>query len=149
VARQLEQALQHFADVTERTLAGGPWRDKPGTGAGGGLGFALLAFTGARVTSGANLVADLVGFDPVGADVVITGEGCLDRQTATGKVADFVLMQSLPVGAKVVALVGSARHGAGSRFDHIAVLGRDGLLRPRELLQARAEQMARRVSRTR
>jgi glycerate kinase len=83
----LEEALLTLADVAERDLPGGPWRDLPGAGAAGGLGFGLAAFTGANLLPGAALVADLVGLDAAlaGAEAVLTGEGALVAQSAAGK----------------------------------------------------------------
>src|SRR5699024_10323685 len=80
---ELEAALASFADVVERDLPAGPWRDVEGAGAAGGLGFGLLAFCSARIRGGAEVVAELVGYASavVGADIVITGEGKLDSQS--------------------------------------------------------------------
>ncbi len=84
----LTRALERFADVVERDLDGGPWRDLPGAGAAGGLGFGLAAFCGARIVPGAPLVAELVELERKldGASIVVTGEGALDSQTGAGKV---------------------------------------------------------------
>jgi glycerate kinase len=62
-------------------------RDVPGAGAAGGMGAALLAFMGARMERGVELVLDAVGFDRrlEGADLALTGEGKIDAQTAFGK----------------------------------------------------------------
>ena len=90
---ELERILERFADVVERDLDGGPWRDLPGAGAAGGLGFGLAAFCGARLVPGAPLVAELVELERKldGASIVVTGEGALDGQTGAGKVPSFVL----------------------------------------------------------
>jgi glycerate 2-kinase len=58
--------------------------DVPGAGAAGGLG-AALASLGAELLPGAPLVLDLAGFDPTGYDLVVTGEGTVDRTTVRGK----------------------------------------------------------------
>ena len=140
----LERSLERLADVVERDLDGGPWRDLPGAGAAGGLGFGLAAFCGARIAPGAPLVAELVGLDArlAGAAIVITGEGRLDRQTATGKVPAYVLSLARARGLKVLALAGRIEDGAGDRFDAAAELGAEGLRRPAELLRARAAELA-------
>ena len=57
-----------------------PFADLPGAGAAGGLG-AALASLGAELLPGAPLVLDLIGFDPGGYDLVVTGEGTVDRTT--------------------------------------------------------------------
>ena len=71
-----------------------PWRpsgarirDRPGAGAAGGLGFAALAFLGARMRPGIEVVLELVSSRArvAGAALVVTGEGSLDAQTLRGK----------------------------------------------------------------
>ncbi len=66
--------------------------DQPGSGAAGGLGFGLRTFCGARILSGARLVATLNNLYQrmEQADLCITGEGCTDRQTLSGKVCQVV-----------------------------------------------------------
>ncbi|MBI3830334.1 MAG: glycerate kinase [Planctomycetes bacterium] len=84
--RLLDRALANFARVTKRDL-GKHVRNVRGAGAAGGLGAGSLAFLNARLTPGIELVLDAVGFDARvrGADMVVTGEGMLDRQTLMGK----------------------------------------------------------------
>jgi glycerate 2-kinase len=82
----LEAGLRRWADIAE----GGPGagtRDAPGAGAAGGIGFAALLFLGARMRPGIELLLELASFGPRldGAQLVITGEGSLDRQTLHGK----------------------------------------------------------------
>ena len=105
----LTRALERFADVVERDLDGGPWRDLPGAGAAGGLGFGLAAFCGARIVPGAPLVAELVELERKldGASIVVTGEGALDGQTGAGKVPAFVL------GSRPQAWLTASRSRAG------------------------------------
>jgi glycerate kinase len=83
---QLEVVLKHFATVAARTLG----RDEsmvPGTGAAGGLGFALVAFLGATLSPGVRLIAQETGLDELlaGASLCLTGEGKIDLQTLHGK----------------------------------------------------------------
>src|SRR4029078_8007461 len=80
MVRELDLALTRYADVVERHV-GRPIRDVPGAGAAGGLGAGLLAFLDARLVSGAELVLGAVAFAEriAGADLVITGEGRIDR----------------------------------------------------------------------
>jgi glycerate 2-kinase len=141
----LERSLERLADVVERDLAGGPWRDLPGAGAAGGLGFALAAFCGAGIAPGAPTVAGLVGLPLAldGAELVVTAEGALDRQTATGKVPAYVVSLGRERGLKVLAIAGRLEDGAGDPFDAVAELGPEGLHRPAELLKARAAELAR------
>ena len=144
---RLECSLKRLADVVERDLDGGPWRDLPGAGAAGGLGFGLAAFCGARIEPGAPIVAELVGLADAldGATYAITGEGALDRQTATGKVPAHVLSLARERRVKTFAIAGRLEDGAGDPFDAVAELGLEGLRRPAELLAARAAELARSV----
>ena len=82
----LDAALTRWADVAEG-VRGQRCRDAPGAGAAGGLGFAALAFLGARMRPGIEYLLDLVSFGKRlhGARLVITGEGSLDGQTLRGK----------------------------------------------------------------
>ena len=79
----------------------------PGAGAAGGLGAALLAL-GAELRSGAETVLDLVGFDERVRDVdlVITGEGNMDEQSAAGKAPVGVARRAKRYGKPVAAVVG-------------------------------------------
>jgi glycerate kinase len=103
----LEAAMRHYAAVLERDLGVGV-ADLPGGGAAGGLGAGLVAFTGATLRSGIDIVLDIVGFDAAlaGADLVITAEGRLDAQTARGKAPAGVARRARAAGVSVVALAG-------------------------------------------
>jgi glycerate kinase len=87
---------------------------QPGDGAAGGLGFGLRVFAGARVTRGVELVLDAVSFDRrlEGCDVVLTGEGRLDAQSARGKVVAGVSGRCKARRIPAVALVGAIGPGA-------------------------------------
>lgn len=141
----LEAAMAKFATVVERDLPGGPWRDLPGAGAAGGLGFALSAFLGARFRVGADVVAQLVGFERsvLDADVVVTGEGKLDSQTGWGKTPGFVAQSARRSRAKVLAIAGIIEDDAGAAFDAAVGLGPEGLRRPAGLVRERAAELAR------
>jgi glycerate kinase len=143
----LEAALAHFADVVERDVPGGPWRDLEGAGAAGGLGFGLMAFCGARMCSGAEAVAELVGFGShvVRADVVIAGEGRLDDHTLSGKTPAFVAAAARNAGVRVLAVAGQVTGRGAGLFDDVAALGDGGLDRPVELTRERAAELASRV----
>jgi len=144
VVELLEAALTVFADVLERDLPGGPWRGVPGAGAAGGLGFALLALTGARIVPGAAAVADLLGLERAleGAGVAVTGEGSLDASSAGGKAPLHVLARGRAHGARVLAVAGRVRDGAGDAFDDHRDLGPEGLSRAADLVEERAADLA-------
>lgn len=144
----LERGMAIFADVVERDLPGGPWRDVPGAGAAGGLGFGLLAFCDAEIRGGAEVVAELVGFAEAlpDAQVVLTGEGKLDAQSQAGKAPAFVRDVAFEAGARVLAVCGQVADGAGEAFSAWRELGPDGMTRAAELVRARTAELAREIS---
>ena len=110
----LTDALQRWADVAERDLAGGTrHRDTPGSGAAGGLGFALACGLGARYEPGADRIAVLSGFDDAiaEADAVITGEGRLDVTSGAGKVIGVVLERCRARDLPLLGVVGQVGEG--------------------------------------
>ncbi|HEX8341024.1 MAG TPA: glycerate kinase, partial [Tepidisphaeraceae bacterium] len=101
---QLDADLRRFATRIARVdLAAAP-----AAGAAGGVGFAMMAFFGARVASGADLIAGLTNLDArvAAADLVITGEGRLDAQTLQGKGPLAVMRAAKRHGKPCVALAG-------------------------------------------
>ena len=82
--------------------------DVPGAGAAGGLGGAFLAFLGAKLVPGIEMVLEAIRFDEVikGADLVFTGEGRIDSQTLHGKTPSGVLSHAAGQGVKVIAIGG-------------------------------------------
>lgn len=106
--KTLDEAMAHFARVTSGSLEN-DYMNTPGAGAAGGLGFAFLAYVGATLTPGIELILDAVGLEDElsGADVVVTGEGRLDFQTAMGKAPVGVARLAKKYNARVVAFAGS------------------------------------------
>ena len=111
----LDQAMEHYASVAADTL-GQDHAEAPGAGAAGGLGFALLSFLNAELTPGIRLILDAVGLEEElkDTDVVITGEGRLDHQTAMGKAPVGVAELAKKYGATVIAFAGSVTPDAGA-----------------------------------
>ena len=109
----IDRAMSHFADVTE-TFLGVDQREIKGAGAAGGLGFALVAYLQATLRSGIDLVLEAVNLEEVlqGADLVVTGEGRLDYQTAMGKAPIGVAKLAKKHGIKVIAFAGSVTKDA-------------------------------------
>jgi glycerate 2-kinase len=103
----LDSALRRYARVLAADL-GVDVADTPGAGAAGGLGAGAIAFLGARLRSGIELVLDLVGFHEAvaAADLVVTGEGKLDGQSLRGKAPVGVARAATAHGVPVVALAG-------------------------------------------
>ncbi|MBQ6395550.1 MAG: glycerate kinase [Atopobiaceae bacterium] len=103
----LDRDMERYARIVAETL-GEDLSSVPGTGAAGGLSFGLLAFCGAELMPGIECVLDLIGFDAAAreADLVVTGEGHLDAQTAGGKVIFGVAKHAMELGVPCVAVVG-------------------------------------------
>lgn len=107
--RILDQALARFAGMAAEDL-GRDCAGIPGSGAAGGLGFALVAFLRGRLTRGVDLVLDTASFDSHvrEADLVLTGEGRIDAQTTSfGKTLTGIGARSQSAGVPVLALAGS------------------------------------------
>nr|WP_245302559.1 glycerate kinase [Symbiobacterium terraclitae] len=104
----LDRALTRLADVAARSLGRDP-RASPGAGAAGGLGYGLMAFLGAELRRGIDLVMAANGLDRrlPGASLVITGEGRTDGQTLSGKVVLGVARAAARHGVPVVVLSGA------------------------------------------
>ncbi len=104
---QLERGLRRLGEVIESELGVGVL-DLPGAGAAGGLGAGLVAFCGARITSGVRLLAQLSGLSHKidGSDLVLTGEGSFDSQTSHGKTPAGVAEIAASFGVPVVIVAG-------------------------------------------
>lgn len=106
--RMLDAGLRNYARVIERAT-GTRFDELPGAGAAGGLGAGLVAFLGAELKPGIQMVLEATRFDEriQGADLIITGEGKLDRQTCMGKAPWGVSRAATRQGIPVIALGGS------------------------------------------
>ncbi len=118
--RELDAALANLAAVIERDL-GKRVADVPGAGAAGGAGAGLVAFLDAKLVPGAPLVVEASGFDATlkGADLVITGEGQTDAQTAYGKAPGEVAKRAKAARIPVLLMAGSK----GSGWEALSELG--------------------------
>ncbi len=108
----LDVAMMQYAEVV-KAATGKDFTDMPGAGAAGGLSVPLLAFWQATVSSGIELVLDVLQIDKAlsRADLVITGEGRLDGQTLFGKAPIGVAKRSKKYHKPVIALTGSIGPG--------------------------------------
>jgi glycerate kinase len=120
----LDARLAHLAEIIRRDL-GIDIANVPGAGAGGGVGGGLIAFTGAILKRGVELVVAATRLDEhmQGADLAVTGEGRVDFQTAFGKTPAGVAASARRAGVPVVAIGGGLADDAGGVFAH----GIDGL----------------------
>jgi glycerate 2-kinase len=147
----LENGLKQLAAIVTRDL-GCDFRDVPGAGAAGGLGFGLLSFCGATMKSGFDVVAEFIGLRAAieKADIVITGEGRLDEQTLEGKAPAGVARLARAAGKRVFAIAGNSDGSSAVRalFDAVLVLAKppvtpeESIARAAELLQERARELA-------
>jgi glycerate kinase len=105
---RLESGLKNLADVLVRDLSLDV-RDVPGAGAAGGLGAGLMAFLGAQLYRGVEVMLDALGLDGAlqGADLVITAEGRVDAQTLHGKAPAGVAARAQRQGVPCLLLAGS------------------------------------------
>lgn len=119
MVRFLDNCLDHYAKIIEEQL-GISILDIPGAGAAGGLGGGLLAFTKARLQSGTEAILNTIRFDELlpDYDIVITGEGKIDAQSAYGKVPKGVGMRAQKLNKPVIAIVGSIGEGAELLYKH-------------------------------
>ena len=105
---KLDAALWHLADISAEAL-GKDFRDQPGAGAAGGLGFAFAAYLHGCLRPGVDIVLDAVLPEEQlqDADIVVTGEGRFDGQTAMGKAPVGIARRAKAHGCKVFVLAGS------------------------------------------
>ena len=153
---ELERNLAHFADVIEHTTQRDV-RSLVSGGAAGGLAAGLFGVLGATLESGIDLVLESVGFEQalLGADLVITGEGLLDRQSLRNKgpcgVARWAQQRGVPVMALVGGIADDVRLADFYEFAGIFSICRrpmsleEAMQRCAELLESAAESLLRTV----
>jgi glycerate kinase len=154
MVQELDAALANYARVVARDL-GRDVSEQPGAGAAGGLGAGLMAFTGATLQSGIDMVCEVLGFDALleGADLVITGEGRADHSTIFNKAPVGVARHAQAHGIPTVLLAGGLGPGYEELYDHglaavVCIADRPmtfdvSLSRTAELLEATAERTLR------
>ena len=118
MVKQLDAALRNFADVVRQEL-GLEVGEMPGAGAAGGVGAGLVAFLNASLQRGIDIVCDSIGFDKhlMGSDLVLTGEGRIDHQTAYGKTVAGIAGRAKAVGIPVIAITGELGEGYQEVYD--------------------------------
>ena len=158
-ALALEAGLARLAEVAAETF-GRDFRETPGAGAAGGLGFGLLTFCRAELCPGFELVSKVVGLEAAvsRADLVLTGEGSLDGQTLEGKTPVGVAAVARRFGKPVIAFGGrveaKAREALHTHFDELIALAdvepdltqAQRIAREAELLRRHAGRLASRVA---
>ena len=114
----LESGMKNYAAKIKETL-GADVANLPGGGAAGGMGAALTAFCGASLQSGIKTILDLINFENIiaDADLIITGEGRIDGQSAGGKVLDGIGRYAKKRNIPVIALTGGMGDNAHLVYD--------------------------------
>ena len=137
MAQLLDRNLRHLADILKEDMDV-DIGDVPGAGAAGGLGGGLMAFCGADLRPGIEMVLDILEFDGLlkDVDLVITGEGRIDGQSSKGKVPAGVAKRARKLNKPLVAMAG----GVGEGTEILHTMGIDLILpivdRPMGLLDA-------------
>ena len=118
MVQQLDLNLNHYANLVEASL-GISIKNVAGSGAAGGLGFGLMAFAGAKLQSGVELIIEQsrLAEKIAQADYVLTGEGKIDSQTALGKTPFGVAQVAQQFNKPVLAFAGLVGEGIESLFD--------------------------------
>ena len=139
--KSLDAGLRHFGDVI-RSQYGLDVGAMPGAGAAGGMGAGCVALLGGTIQSGIDAVLDVTGFDRQleGADLVITGEGSIDSQSADGKVISGVARRTRAKGVPLIAIAGGIADSAGAVYDIgvSAMFSTDRAALPVDMLGARS-----------
>ncbi|MTI96732.1 MAG: glycerate kinase [Firmicutes bacterium] len=154
VLEQLEAGMENYRRLLLKQL-GTDFNQQPGAGAAGGLGAALLGFLGATLRPGTETILDLVRFDELlnETDLVITGEGRIDRQTAFGKVPVGIARRCQKKNIPVIAIGGTISDDIDNIYDYgidgvVTCINREMTLETamadaRKLLAAAADRMFR------
>jgi glycerate 2-kinase len=118
IVKILDRNLTHFADVVESALNLSK-QNIAGAGAAGGLGFSLMAFAGAKIRSGVELVIEQTKLAEkiAQADCVFTGEGKIDFQTKFGKTPFGVAQAAKQLNKPVIAFAGLVGDGIDELYD--------------------------------
>lgn len=139
--KSLDAGLRHFGDVI-RSQLGIDVSAMPGAGAAGGMGAGCVALLGGTIQPGIDAVLDVTGFDRKleGADLVITGEGRIDSQSAGGKVISGVARRTKAKGVPLIAIAGGIADSAGAVYDIgvSAMFSTDRAALPVDMLGARS-----------
>ena len=139
--KSLDAGLRHFGDVI-RSQLGIDVSMMPGAGAAGGMGAGCAALLGGTIQSGIDAVLDVTGFDRQleGADLVITGEGRIDSQSADGKVISGVARRTRAKGIPLIAIAGGIADSAVAVYNIgvSAMFSTDRAALPVDMLGARS-----------
>lgn len=115
----MDEWMKRYAEMTKK-LHPDSSENAPGTGAAGGLGFALTSYLNGELLHGIELAMRTAGIDKAieTADIVVTGEGCIDRKSTMGKVTCGVAEEAKKYGIPVIAFSGIIDENVSSLKDH-------------------------------
>lgn len=138
---QLEKGLKNWSQIFRRKT-GKFIAEKPGTGAAGGIAIPLVSVFKAEIVPGADFILSKINFDVhvKWANLVITGEGCIDSQTMNNKAPFAVAQWAKKQNKPVFAIGGKVENIATTAFDHIFSITSDtmdtdfGMINARQLL---------------
>lgn len=118
MVEELDAGLRHLDKIVQKDL-GVDASQIPGVGAAGGCGFGMVAFLGASIRMGIDMLLEAVGFDRLlqGADYVFTGEGKIDGQSLGGKVISGVAHHALQAGVPVIVVAGDVGEDIGEVYE--------------------------------
>lgn len=123
-ALALENGMINYANVIEKQL-GAHLHDKSGAGAAGGIAAGLMAFLNADIKSGIDTVLDIVHFNEnlKNIDAIVTGEGCIDRQSIHGKAISGVINRAKQFNVPVYLIAG----GSKLEYNELKTIGISGI----------------------
>ena len=133
----LDEGLAHLSGIVTRSI-GLDNGNTPGAGAAGGLGFGLMTFTGAKLLPGIEFLLNASGFDEKAAkaDLIITGEGRLDHQSAFGKTPAGIAQRGKALGVPVIALGGAIEGSLDQLYRAGVATAEAGVCAPMSLAEA-------------
>ncbi|MBE0640054.1 MAG: glycerate kinase [Bacteroidales bacterium] len=149
----LEKNLKHYAAIIREQLKI-DIENMPGSGAAGGLGAGLMAFTNAKIENGFNVVSQIIGLEEkiIKSDLIITGEGKIDEQTQFGKTPQGVATLAKKYQKPVIAFAGTLGEGFESLYhqgfdqilpiSHKRISQEESIRNAGQLLENAARQMA-------
>ncbi len=141
--KELDENLTHFAEIVENHIDK-QFRDFPGAGAAGGLGFGMMAFLNAQLKPGFEVIAQQTGIEDFikKSDLVITGEGKIDSQTRYGKTPYGIAMLAKKNMVPVIAFAGKVESNAKEMykdlFDKIIPIANTGISQEEAMKNAAA-----------
>lgn len=118
MVEELDSGLRHLDKIVQKDLGVDASRI-PGVGAAGGCGFGMVAFFGASVRMGIDMLLEAVGFDSLleGVDYVFTGEGKVDGQSLGGKVISGVARHARQADVPVIVVAGDVGEDVAEAYD--------------------------------